>query len=243
MATGTPSYNIRILGGANHMTVDAKSAGPAIGQDMHDVTTLLYTSKQFQPGLPNDELAISLLLNPDQTAGTVYADVKSWIQSAAGAPFTVGLNGFAAAAPAWLGTQVMSKRQLKTAQGQIATLDLVFASKGLALFGACLTPLQTITTTTTGATVDNGAATTGGAIATVHLPTITGAPTVTCKVQDSADGSSWADVTGLGFTGVSARGAQYLSITGTVRRYRRAVCTVTGGSSPSVQCLVALATY
>lgn len=243
MATGTPTYNVRVFGGANHMTVDVVSVGPAIGQDMHDVTTLLHESKQFQPGRLNDELAMSVRLNPDQTAGTVYAEIKSWIQSSAGAPFTVGLHALTAGGFAWLGSQVMSKRAIVSTVDAPVTLNLSFASKGQALFGYLLTGLQTITTTTTGATVDNGAATTGGAIATIHLPTVTGTPTVTGKVQDSADGSSWADVSGLTFTGVTARGAQLLSITGTVRRYRRAVCTVTGGTTPTAQCLVALATY
>lgn len=57
---------------------------------------------------------------------------------------------------------------------------------------------------------------------------------VTAAVQDSADGSSWAGVTGLSFTAVTAApNAQRLATAGnaTVRRYLRAITTGTFSSA------------
>jgi len=70
---------------------------------------------------------------------------------------------------------------------------------------------------------------TWGAQAYLQLTTFTGT-SVTVAVQDSADGSTWANVTGLSFTTVTAAPAwQRLATasTATLRRYVRAVTTGT----------------
>ena len=79
-----------------------------------------------------------------------------------------------------------------------------------------------------GATVD----TQGFSEALVVLAVgVAGAGTLDAKIQDSADGSSWADVTGAAFTQVTGTGDQSLQIArlkldgNTVRRYVRAVTT------------------
>jgi hypothetical protein len=59
-------------------------------------------------------------------------------------------------------------------------------------------------------------------------------PTLNVKLQDSADNSSWADITGKTFTEVTDGGAGFQKIsinTNDVRRYVRAVGTL-GGTSP-----------
>lgn len=67
-----------------------------------------------------------------------------------------------------------------------------------------------------------------------HVITITGTtPTVTLKVQDSADNVSFADLAGATTTSISTAGAQRITGIGTVRRYARVVHTITG-TTPSV---------
>lgn len=67
-----------------------------------------------------------------------------------------------------------------------------------------------------------------------HVITITGTtPTVTLKVQDSADNVSFADLSGVTTTSINAAGAQRITGVGTVRRYARVVHTITG-TTPSV---------
>jgi hypothetical protein len=67
-------------------------------------------------------------------------------------------------------------------------------------------------------------------------------PTLDVKLQDSADNSSWSDISGKTFTQVTDGGAGFEKIsinTNDVRRYVRAVATL-GGTSPVFVCAVSL---
>ena len=67
-------------------------------------------------------------------------------------------------------------------------------------------------------------------------------PTLDVKLQDSADNSSWSDLSGKTFTQVTdgAAATEKISInTNDVRRYVRAVATL-GGTSPVFVCAVSL---
>lgn len=91
--------------------------------------------------------------------------------------------------------------------------------------------LRTDTAATNGSSLDGGAATTTGWSAYLQLTAFSGTD-VTVKLQDSADNSTWADVTAGAFTEVTA-GPTVERITGaagaTLRRYVRAVTATTGG--------------
>lgn len=91
---------------------------------------------------------------------------------------------------------------------------------------------QSITLTYTVAPTWTWAAqTTSGAQAYLQVTAFTGTD-VTVKIQDSADGASFADVTGLTFTQItSAPGTQRIATTSTatLRRYVRAVTVTSGG--------------
>lgn len=86
--------------------------------------------------------------------------------------------------------------------------------------------VRTDTTGTNGAALDGGAATTHGASAYLQVLGVTGT-SVTITLQDSADNSSWANITGGAFTAATGRGAQRIAVAGTVRRYVRAVSSGT----------------
>lgn len=98
--------------------------------------------------------------------------------------------------------------------------------------GDVLHILSKDTNTTTGASKDDAAATTTGWIAHVHVTSVDGGSWV-IKLQDSADSSSWSDVTGAAFTAATGATAERLvSASGaTLRRYVRYVATRTGGSA------------
>lgn len=103
--------------------------------------------------------------------------------------------------------------------------------------GWALHAMTTDSGTTTGATRNDLAATTTGWQAHLHVTAVTGSPTSwTVKLQDSADGSSWADVAGGTFTATSVPAAQRLvSAAGaTLRQYVRYVATVVGGTAPTI---------
>jgi hypothetical protein len=90
--------------------------------------------------------------------------------------------------------------------------------------------VRTDTTTTNGTALDGTAATSFGWQAYCQVFSVTGT-SVTVKLQDSADNSTFADVTGGGFAAVlaGARGQERIvSASGaTLRRYVRAVTTGT----------------
>jgi hypothetical protein len=108
-------------------------------------------------------------------------------------------------------------------------------------YGKLLHLLAAEVGTNNGTAVNNLAASTNGWSANLHVTAISGAaPSVVVKIQDSADGSSWADLASASFTAATAATTQHLSGTGTVRQYVRAVWTF-GGTTTSITFAVAFA--
>ena len=105
---------------------------------------------------------------------------------------------------------------------------------GAIAFGYLLHPLAEDTNTTTGATRDDtaGAAAANGWTAHLHVTAVDGGSWVV-KIEDSANGSTWADLTGATFAAKTAAGGERLvSATSTtaIRRFIRYVATRTGGA-------------
>lgn len=92
--------------------------------------------------------------------------------------------------------------------------------------------MRTDTTATNGTGYDGGASSSNGAQFYLQANGVVGT-SVTVKIQDSADNSSWADLSGAAFTAVlaGAVSAQRIAVTGTVRRYLRAVSSGTFSSA------------
>lgn len=83
-------------------------------------------------------------------------------------------------------------------------------------------------TATNGASIDTAAAVSFGAQAFLHVYSFTGT-SVTIKIQDSANDSDWADLTGGGFTLVTGATSERIATSATqeVRRYVRVITTGT----------------
>lgn len=92
---------------------------------------------------------------------------------------------------------------------------------------------RTDTGATNGASFDGGAATTFGAQFYLHVLSLTGTD-IDVEIEDSADNSNWAPLTGAAFVTATAAGAQRIEVTGTVRRYLRAVSSGTFTSATFV---------
>lgn len=91
--------------------------------------------------------------------------------------------------------------------------------------------LRTDTAATNGASIDTTASAAFGAQAFLHVTAFSGTD-VTIKIQDSADDSSFADVTGLTFTQVTSGPTSERIATAsgaTIRRYLRVATVTTGG--------------
>lgn len=91
--------------------------------------------------------------------------------------------------------------------------------------------LRTDTAATLGASIDTAASASFGAQAYLQMAAFAGTD-VTVKIQDSADNTTFTDVTGLSFTQVTAAPATQrlaTSNSATIRRYLRAVTVTTAG--------------
>lgn len=96
--------------------------------------------------------------------------------------------------------------------------------------GVMLTPFQrTDTAATNGTSLDQSASTSFGWAAYLHVKSVTGT-SVTVKIQDSSDNSSFSDLSGAAFTAATGGTKQRIaasSATATVRRYVRVATTGT----------------
>jgi hypothetical protein len=114
------------------------------------------------------------------------------------------------------------------------TFQVASQANGFGLeWGVQLTPgKKTDSAAGNGATADLGSTPVSysqGWAAYLHVFAFTGT-SVTVKIQDSADGATWADLAGASFAAVAVKSAQRLaagSSTATVRRYVRAVSSGT----------------
>lgn len=110
------------------------------------------------------------------------------------------------------------------------TFGVASVSNGFGLeWGEQLTAgIRTDTTATSPATGLDGVAvsTAFGLQMYLHVFAVTGT-SVTVKLQDSANNSAFTDVTGATFVAATGAGAQRVAVTGTVRRYVRAITTGT----------------
>lgn len=88
------------------------------------------------------------------------------------------------------------------------------------LRGHWLHDLSAETAAESGTSVDNGATSTLGGRANLHVTAFNGV-SAALKLQDSANNSVWADVTGGAFTSATGLTSESINISGEVRRYAR----------------------
>lgn len=103
-------------------------------------------------------------------------------------------------------------------------------------FGVVAHPETSLSATTNGASINNGASSPDGLSAVLHVPVSSGGTWV-FKVQDSPDNSAWADVLTFSANG-SAVASEFASASGTVDQYIRFQATRTSGTVTPV-CTVA----
>ena len=109
-------------------------------------------------------------------------------------------------------------------------------------WGIALAPIITITNTTDGTGVDNGAGTSNGGIASLHVLLAAATDTYVVKVQHSTDDITYADLATFSLDG-SAIGAEFELVAAgtTVNRYVRYQATRTGSAGDDLTLAVAFA--
>jgi hypothetical protein len=118
--------------------------------------------------------------------------------------------------------------------GELIMSNATFRADDHLDFGVFLMNDQLDAGTNNGTSHDGAAESTNGGFMQVHLVN-DDATDVDVKLQDSANDADWADVTGAAVSNLSAaHDSGSVAITGTIRRYVRAVATVTGGDTTLV---------
>lgn len=103
---------------------------------------------------------------------------------------------------------------------------------GTADMGYILHALAARTANHTGTAHDNASSSASGGYGYLQVTAFSGFTGVAFKLQHSSDNSAWNDITGGGFTDVTAApDAERIAFSGTVERYTRILATVTGTGS------------
>jgi hypothetical protein len=157
------------------------------------------------------------------------------------------LLAIAPAGAAAVGDQVRILKALATAYGEsspvggVVPFTYAVAADGAVGFGVVLKPLGAATGDANGTThIGPIGGSANGAIAHLHVVSVSSGDTLDLKLQHSTNGTDWNDITGGAFAQASAAGAERIAIAGTINRYTRAVWDVTG-TDVSISFAVALA--
>jgi hypothetical protein len=121
-----------------------------------------------------------------------------------------------------------------------------FANRGdLGGWGRALCVPTSLTTTTTGATLDQGAATTAGGAVCLHVLTAAATDRYSLVVQGSTTGAFAGEQTTLATFSLNgaAVGSERLSLTGTIPRYTRYIATRTGSAAQPVRVSINLVRF
>ena len=197
-----------------------------------DATTIADSGyREYVSGFKSGELAISGLFNSD----TVNADEIHDILSAAfsdGAErnVTASTGVITAGDPAMMMNGCQMSYDIPTDTGSLIFVNGRFRANSGIKFGRWLMHSQLDEGATNGTSVDNGAATSNGGTLHGHLFN-DDATDVEYQLQDSANNSVWADVSGAVLSLSDTHESGSITVTGTIRQYIRVVATVTGGNT------------
>lgn len=204
------------------------------------ITAIDKAAEERTLGLRSGEIGLTGFWNPTVSQITDVLNNMPTTDVIASATFPTTFGSYAVGDPAasLVGKQVDFNQQ----RGQDGSLGVTtqILSNGYPLeWGQLLTTgKQTIGTgTVNGTSVDGAAATTFGLAAYLHVFSIASG-TMGVKLQDSADNSSFSDISGAAFTNVTAATSERIqtSLTGDVRRYVR--LTTTGVHGDAVMAVV-----
>ena len=199
-----------------------------VSVDTHDTTTYGKGWKEFIPGLLDSTTGFQGIF--DAAAGTV---IEAALGVDSGVVTYCPDGGTAVGGRARLISATATNYAESAPVADVVKFSWDVQSQSTTGFGQVLHPMGEDTNTTTNSSKDDTAATSTGWVAHLHVTLVDGGSWVV-KLEDSADNSSWADVSGGAFTaatGVTAERLRSSASTTQLRRYVRCTATRTGGSA------------
>jgi hypothetical protein len=201
----------------------------SFSRDMNAISTTMFgdDNESFIEGISTANLDISGLF--DGTTDAVDEELTNAFATTSATPLTVFQNGTTAGEPCVVLNSKIQNYTIDSSVSEAVGVSSTFTGdnfgRGLSLYA--LTNTSATATTTA---VDFGSSTTFGGQAFLHC-TADSSANIAVKLQSSADNSSFADVTGGGFTAITGTTSERIAPTGTINRYVRLVITVTGGAA------------
>jgi hypothetical protein len=130
--------------------------------------------------------------------------------------------------------------EISSPVGDVVAANVEVQATGGIDRGVLLAGDSTLSASATSSAVNNGSSTSNGGVGYLHVTANTRDGASTFKVQDSADGVTYADLVTFTNVSASATGGERVAVTGTVEQYVQAE-VVPGGSSGSVTYTMAFA--
>jgi hypothetical protein len=192
-----------------------------------ETTTFGTQDKTYIVGLSDGMISTSGLF--DSSAGA-SDEVLSGIIAEEDNTFTVLPEGAVAGSRAIVANGQMTSYEISSPVGDVVAISAEIQADGGLFHGVALNALQQVSASGVSASVDNTAATSNGLIANLHVVENSRDGDTTIKVQDSADGITFADLITFTAVSASATGGESITSTGTVNQYLRAEHTLAGSS-------------
>lgn len=199
-----------------------------VSVETHDVTTYGKGWKEFVPGLLDSTTGFQGI--HDAAAGTV---IEAALGTDSGVLTYCPAGGTAVGERARLVSVTTGNYSESAPVADVVKISWDVQSESTTGFGQVLHALGA-ETNATGQSKDDGAATSTGWVFHLHVTAIT-AGTWSMTLQDSADNSSWSDVSGgtvTSITGATAVRVRSTTSTAQLRRYVRYLPGRSGGSAP-----------
>ena len=231
-------HHARALYGGYNLSTVSNAMELGLTTDAHDVAAMAENFHNFVPGQIIATVAHSGLFEQDSSHAALSTPGGTSVFTALIGQNTAPVLGD----PAFV-MNVLQGDYMVAASSAAAipfTASLMANEDKAAGWGVALAPIETITTTADGASVDNGAASANGGIATLHIVTAPANDTYVVKVQHSTDDAAWVDLITFALDG-SAIGGEFGSALGTVNQYIRYQATVTGAAAEDFSLAVSFA--
>ena len=212
----------RVYLNGNPMSSYMDNVGVNMSADTVETTTFIDTAKKYIMGLDNTVLTAEgfgagstgeidqYLQDAISTSGN---DIWQWYPSE-----TVGMGGYGISGN---NTQYDIKSSISGAVRIAATCQSNFGKESI----TCIRPLAVATASSSGASLNNTGKSTNGGAGYLYV-SATNTSDAAIVIDHSSDGSSWETVATFAAAQIGAS-AQRVAITGEVRQYVKASCTLT----------------
>jgi hypothetical protein len=213
----------------------------SMSQDVETAETTAFgdSAKTYITGLKDGTMSMSGMF--DGNTDAVDAVLTNTLGATAADVATVVPAGVSSSGVATFSAEVReTSYEISSPVGDVVAANVEVQATGGIDRGVLLAGDSTLSASATSSAVNNGSSTSNGGVGYLHVTANTRDGASTFKVQDSADGVTYADLVTFTNVSASATGGERVAVTGTVEQYVQAE-VVPGGSSGSVTYTMAFA--